>query len=59
MRKLFLRLMCLFGKHKYEEITVKEFENIYDCDNFFAGEILVEKTYLRCRYCGKKIKVAD
>lgn len=54
-----MKILCLFGKHEYGVVSEKVLEDIYDCDNYFAGRMLVDKTYIRCKHCGKKVLISD
>lgn len=43
---------------KYDVVSEKVLEDIYDCNNFFAGRTLVDKTYIKCKNCGKKVLIS-
>lgn len=33
-----MKILCLLGRHKYDVITEKKLEDVYDCDNCFAAK---------------------
>lgn len=53
-----MKLLCLLGKHEYNVVIEKVLEDIYDCDNCFAGKVLVDKMYIKCIHCGKKVLIS-
>lgn len=54
-----MKILCLIGKHEYDVVSEKVLEDVYDCDNCFAGKTLVDKIYLKCKHCGKKVLIND